>query len=44
MSNTAIDAWHDFVRTKNSAAFSEALADDVRAFIPRLCIHRSWER
>jgi len=34
MSNTAIDAWHDFVRTKNSSAFSEALADDVSFHSP----------
>jgi len=34
MSNTAIDAWHDFVRTKNSATFSEALTDDVSFHSP----------
>ena len=34
MSNSAIDAWHDFVRTKNSAAFSEALAEDVSFHSP----------
>jgi hypothetical protein len=34
MSNAAIDAWHDFVRTKNSSAFSEALADDVSFHSP----------
>ncbi len=34
MSNTAIDAWHDFVRTKNTTAFSEALADDVSFHSP----------
>ena len=34
MSNKIIDAWHDFVRTKNSAAFSEILADDVSFHSP----------
>ena len=29
MSHKALDAWHEFVRTKNSAEFKEALADDV---------------
>jgi hypothetical protein len=34
MSNKAIDAWHDFVRTKNSSAFREALAVDVSFHSP----------
>jgi hypothetical protein len=34
MSNKTIDAWHDFVRTKNAAAFSEILADDVSFHSP----------
>jgi len=29
MSNKTIDSWHEFVRTKNVALLSKALADDV---------------
>ncbi len=34
MSNKTIDAWHDFVRTKNVSVFSDALADDVSFHSP----------
>lgn len=34
MSNATMDAWHDFVRTKNSSAFSEFLADNVSFHSP----------
>lgn len=34
MSNKTIDAWHAFVRTKDSSAFSEILADDVSFHSP----------
>jgi len=34
MSNATMDAWHEFVRTKNSSAFSEILADNVSFHSP----------
>jgi len=34
MSNATIEAWHDFVKTKNSSAFYEVLADDVSFHSP----------
>ncbi len=34
MSNPTLDAWHDFVRTKNASAFSEILADNVSFHSP----------
>ena len=30
----AMEAWHEFVRTKNSAVFKDALADNVRFHSP----------
>jgi hypothetical protein len=34
MSNATINAWHQFVRTKNSVAFEQVLADDVKFHSP----------
>jgi len=34
MSNKTIDGWHHFVKTKNSAALIEMLADDVKFHSP----------
>lgn len=34
MSHKALDAWHAFVRSKNSAEFKKALADTVRFHSP----------
>ena len=34
MSDNPIDAWHEFVRSKNSAAFNEVLADNVSFHSP----------
>ena len=34
MSNETIRAWHEFVSTKNSAAFADALDDDVAFYSP----------
>jgi len=34
MRNKTIDAWHEFVRSKNSAVFKEFLADTVRFHSP----------
>lgn len=34
MRNKTIDAWHEFVRSKNSALFTEFLADTVRFHSP----------
>ena len=34
MSNKTMDAWHEFVRTKDSSAFSETLADNVSFHSP----------
>ena len=34
MRNKTIDAWHEFVRSKNSAVFKEVLADTVRFHSP----------
>ena len=34
MSNETIRAWHEFVSTKNSAAFADTLDDDVAFYSP----------
>lgn len=34
MNEGPIDAWHEFVRTKNSAVFKEVLADNVKFYSP----------
>lgn len=34
MSNATIEAWHNFVKTKNSSAFCEVLADNVSFHSP----------